>query len=121
VRVERAFAGHGALAANVQRLERVGLSGVGQADALGIPEVFVPAGFGTSIYEPTFKLKDDGSAYEPVAATAPTPLASPLPFNIAFWSGPGEEARVLKVASAYEAATHHRRPPPSLGPVTKNP
>ena len=95
--------------------------GHGYGARLGIPEVFVPAGFATSIYEPTFKLKDDGSAYEPVAAIAPTPLASPLPFNIAFWSGPGEEARVLKVASAYEAATHHRRPPPSLGPVTKNP
>ena len=41
----------------------------------------------------------------------------PLPFNIAFWAGPGDEAVVLKVASAYEAATHHRKPPAGFGPV----
>jgi hypothetical protein len=40
-----------------------------------------------------------------------------LPFNIAFWAAHGEEASVLKVASAYEAATRHRRPPPGFGPV----
>ena len=88
---------------------------------LGIPEVFVPAGFADTIYEPTFELKEDGSEYEGVAGTAPTKLASPLPFNIAFWAGPGEEDAVLKVASAYEAATHHRRAPPALGPVPRNP
>jgi hypothetical protein len=40
-----------------------------------------------------------------------------MPFNIAFWAGPGEEVVVLEVASAYEAATHHRAPPPAFGPV----
>ena len=95
--------------------------GHGYGARLGIPEVFVPAGFATEIYEPTFVLKADGSEYESVAATAPTKLSSPLPFNIAFWAGPGDEAVVLKAASAYEAATHHRRPPPALGPVPRNP
>jgi hypothetical protein len=40
---------------------------------------------------------------------------------MAFWAGPGDEVRVLKVASAYEAATHDRRPPLAFGPVPRNP
>lgn len=95
--------------------------GHGYGARLGVPEVFVPAGFADTIYEPTFALKEDGSGYEAVAGTTPTKLASPLPFNIAFWSGPGEETAVLKVASAYEAATRHRRAPPALGPAPHNP
>ena len=89
--------------------------GHGYGARLGIPEVFVPAGFADTIYEPTFALKADGTEYESVAGTTPTKLESPLPFNIAFWAGPGDEAVVLKVASAYEAATHHRRPPSGTG------
>ena len=95
--------------------------GHGYGARLGIPEVFVPAGFADTIYDATFELKEDGSDYEAVATTEPTKPASPLPFNIAFWAGPGDETRVLKVASAYEAATHHRRAPPALGPVPRNP
>ena len=30
---------------------------------------------------------------------------------------PGSDSDVIKVASAYEAATHHRVPPPSFGPL----
>jgi amidase len=92
-------------------------AGHGYGARLGIPEVFVPAGFADTIYEPTFTLNEDGTEYESVPGTTPTKLASPLPFNIAFWAGPGEEALVLKVASAYEAATHHRKAPPRFGPL----
>jgi hypothetical protein len=53
-----------------------------------------------------------------VPGTTPTKLASPLPFNMAFWAGPGDEAIILNVASAYEAATHHRKAPPGFGAVT---
>ncbi len=95
--------------------------GHGYGALLGIPEVFVPAGFADTIYEPTFKLSEDGTKYESVPGTTATKLASPLPFNIAFWAGPGEEAVVLKVASAYEAATHHRKPAPGFGPLTGEP
>jgi Asp-tRNA(Asn)/Glu-tRNA(Gln) amidotransferase A subunit family amidase len=98
-----------------------GRTGHGYGARLGIPEVFVPAGFADTIYEPTFVLSEDGTDYESVPGTTPTKLASPLPFNIAFWAGPGEEALVLKVASAYEAATHHRKPPAALGPLTGEP
>jgi hypothetical protein len=34
-----------------------------------------------------------------------------------FWSGPGSDAPVIKAGSAYESATHHRKPPPAFGPV----
>jgi Asp-tRNA(Asn)/Glu-tRNA(Gln) amidotransferase A subunit family amidase len=92
-------------------------AGHGYGARLGIPEVFVPAGFATEIYEPTFALKDDGTGYTSTPGTTPTQLAAPLPFNIGFWAGPGDEAVVLKVASAYEAATHHRAPPAGFGPL----
>jgi hypothetical protein len=81
----------------------------------------VPAGFIDTLYEPTFVLSKDGTKYETVAATKPTKLTSPLPYNIAFWAGPGEEATLLKVASAYEAATHHRKPPAGFGPLKGEP
>jgi amidase len=94
-----------------------GGGGFGYGAMLGIPEVFVPAGFADEVYDPKFMLSKDGTKYEGVEATTPTKPASPLPYNIAFWAGPGEEATLLKVGAAYEAATHHRKPPPAFGPV----
>jgi Asp-tRNA(Asn)/Glu-tRNA(Gln) amidotransferase A subunit family amidase len=41
-----------------------------------------------------------------------------MPISMMFWAGPGSDAEVIKVASAYEAATHHRVPPPAFGPVS---
>jgi hypothetical protein len=38
-----------------------------------------------------------------------------------FWAGPGEEPALLKVASAYEAATHHRVAPAGFGPLSSFP
>jgi amidase len=85
---------------------------------LGIPEVFVPAGFAETIYDMRFKLAADGKSYEGEESTTPTTLPGiGLPFNIGFWAEPGQEANLIKVASAYEMATHHRRPPPAFGPV----
>jgi Asp-tRNA(Asn)/Glu-tRNA(Gln) amidotransferase A subunit family amidase len=94
-----------------------GGGGFGYGAMLGIPEVFVPAGFADSIYDLKFVLSKDGTKYEGVEGTEPTKLASPLPYNIAFWAGPGEESTLLKVGSAYEAATHHRKAPPAFGPL----
>jgi Asp-tRNA(Asn)/Glu-tRNA(Gln) amidotransferase A subunit family amidase len=91
--------------------------GFGYGAMLGIPEVFVPAGFATEIYEATFKLSDDGTKYDTVTGVKPTKLTGPLPYNIGFWAGPGEENTLLKVAAAYEAATKHRKPPAGFGPV----
>jgi Asp-tRNA(Asn)/Glu-tRNA(Gln) amidotransferase A subunit family amidase len=89
----------------------------GYGARMGLPEVFVPAGFAAEVYDPTLVLNEDGTEYERTAGATPTKPASPLPFNIGFWAGPGEEPLVLKVASAYEAATHHRKAPPGFGPV----
>jgi Asp-tRNA(Asn)/Glu-tRNA(Gln) amidotransferase A subunit family amidase len=93
-------------------------AGHGFGASLGVPEVFVPAGFSDTIYDPVVKLSDDGTEYRSSPGTTPTKLASPLPFTIDFWAAPGDETVILKVASAYEAATHHRKAPPGFGPVT---
>jgi Asp-tRNA(Asn)/Glu-tRNA(Gln) amidotransferase A subunit family amidase len=93
----------------------------GHGATLGLPEVFVPAGFVDTIYEPSFVLSKDGAEYERVSGAEPKKLAHPLPFNIGFWAGPGEESTILKVASAYEAATQHRKAPPGFGPVRGEP
>lgn len=107
--------------ANEPTVENRSRIGYGYGAALGIPEVFVPAGFADTIYEPQPVLSADGTKYEGVAGTRPTKLGNPLPYNIAFWAEPGQESTLLKVGSAYEAATHHRRAPPMFGPVAGEP
>ena len=86
-------------------------NGFAITDLLGVPEVIVPAGFNDVIYEPTFVLSDDKKSYIQKPGTTPSKLSNPLPISIEYWAGPGDEPVVLKVASAYEAATHHRKPP----------
>jgi Asp-tRNA(Asn)/Glu-tRNA(Gln) amidotransferase A subunit family amidase len=44
-------------------------------------------------------------------------LPRPMPTSMMLWSGPGEEPALIKIASAYEAATKHRVPPPDFGPL----
>ena len=91
------------------------------ADA-GIPEVVVPAGFNRIVYEPKFVLSQNTKSYRNVTGTERTLLEGlGLPISLSFWAGPGEEAMLLKVASAYEAATKHRRPPPLFGPLPGEP
>ncbi|HZF31584.1 MAG TPA: amidase family protein [Gammaproteobacteria bacterium] len=112
-------------------LGRGGAGGGGGADRgpalgygamLGIPEVFVPAGFATSIYDAEFKLAEDGKSYGGEESKTPTKLGGiGLPYNMGFWAEPGQEANLIKVASAYEAATHHRAPPPAFPPVKGEP
>jgi Asp-tRNA(Asn)/Glu-tRNA(Gln) amidotransferase A subunit family amidase len=99
-----------------------GGGGFGYGAMLGIPEVFVPAGFADSIYDFQFALSEDGKTYEGKEGSMPTKLGGiGLPYNIGFWAEPGQEALLLKVGSAYEAATHHRKPPPAFGPVKGEP
>jgi hypothetical protein len=84
--------------------------------------VFVPAGFSNEVYDATFALSADGTKYEGVEGTAATKLGGAgLPFNIAFWAEPGQESNLIKVASAYEAASKHRKAPPGFGPVKGEP
>jgi amidase len=99
-----------------------GGGGFGYGAQLGIPEVFVPAGFADSVYDFEFALSEDAKSYEGKESATPTKLGGiGLPYNIGFWAEPGQEAMLLKVGAAYEAATHHRKPPPAFGPVKGEP
>ena len=40
-----------------------------------------------------------------------------MPISITFFAGQGEEPTLIKVGTAYEAATHHRFAPPMLPPL----
>ena len=96
-------------------------AGFGYGARLGIPEVFVPAGFADSVFDASFVLSQDGTKYEGKLNSEPTRLGGVgLPYNIAFWAEPGQESTLLKVAAAYEAATHHRKPPPGFGPLGRS-
>jgi Asp-tRNA(Asn)/Glu-tRNA(Gln) amidotransferase A subunit family amidase len=93
-------------------------SGYGYGAMLGIPEAFVPAGFSDTVVDARFKLSADGTKYEGEWSGTTTKLGGiGLPYNMAFWAEPGQEANLIKIASAYEAATHHRKAPPGFGPV----
>ena len=77
----------------------------------------MPAGFNQIVYEPAFALSADKTKYEMVTGTVASKLPHPMPVALSFWAGPGDEPVLIKAASAYEAATHHRTPPPAFGPV----
>ncbi len=94
-------------------------NGFAITDLLGVPEVIVPAGFNDVVYEPTFVLSDDKKSYIQKPGTMASKLTKPLPISIQFWAGPGDDSIVLKVASAYEAATHHRKPPADFPALKK--
>jgi Asp-tRNA(Asn)/Glu-tRNA(Gln) amidotransferase A subunit family amidase len=95
-----------------------GGGGFGYGAMLGIPETFVPAGFIDTVYDAKFTLSKDGKKYESVEGKDVTKLGGiGLPYNMGFWAGPGEESTLIKVAAAYEEATHHRKPPPGFPPV----
>ncbi|MFL6578372.1 MAG: amidase, partial [Povalibacter sp.] len=89
-------------------------NGFAITDLLGVPEIIVPAGFSDVVYDPTYVLSDDKKSYVEKPGTTLSKLANPLPLSIQYWAGPGDEPVMLKVASAYEAATHHRKPPPAF-------
>jgi len=65
----------------------------------------VPAGFTTMVYD-----RDANGNLLP-------PKPAKLPVGIDFLGKPFSEPTLFKIASAYEAATHHRVPPPDFGPI----
>lgn len=71
----------------------------------GFPAMTVPAGFTTTVYDRAA----DGSLLPPIAAA--------LPVGIDFLGLPFTEHVLFEIASAYEAATSHRTPPPDFGPL----
>jgi Asp-tRNA(Asn)/Glu-tRNA(Gln) amidotransferase A subunit family amidase len=84
----------------------------------GLTEVLIPAGYVTTVYDPVYGLSADGKRYVSVASDKPTKIPSPgLPFSLVFRAEPGREDILLKIASAYEAASRRRIPPPAFGPL----
>jgi amidase len=84
----------------------------------GLTEVLIPAGYVTTVYDPVYKLTPDGKRYVSQASDQPTTIPAPgLPFSLVFRAEPGKEDVLLKVASAYEAASQRRVPPPNFPPL----
>ena len=84
----------------------------------GLTEALIPAGYVTTVWDPVFALSPDRTRYVPTAADTPTTLPAPgLPFSLVFRAEPGKEDVLLKIASAYEAASKRRIPPPAFGPL----
>ena len=82
----------------------------------GETEVLIPAGYVREAYDATFTLSPDKRRYVATNNNTPTALPAPgLPFSLVFRAEPGAEDRILKVASAYEAASRRRVSPPSFG------
>ena len=85
---------------------------------IGVPEITVPAGFNSVVYEPRFALNASKDAYVAVAnEDTPSTLSHPMPVGISFWAGPGDEGVVIRAAAAYEAATRRRREPQAFAAV----
>jgi amidase len=83
----------------------------------GLTEVLIPAGYVTTVYDPVFTLSADGTRYVSKPSHTPTVLPEPgLPFSLVFRAEPGKEDVLLTVASAYEAASKRRIPPPAFHP-----
>ena len=84
----------------------IGWSLIGQQ---GFPAITVPAGFTTAVWDRVAGGNDGARLVGPVPAS--------LPVGVDFIAPPFGEPLLFRIASAYEAATRHRRPPPDFGPV----
>jgi amidase len=87
----------------------IGYSMIGQQ---GLPAITVPAGFTTEVWD----REREGSGTRLVG-----PIAAALPVGVDFIARPFDEPMLFRIASAYEAATKHRRPPADFGPVAGTP
>lgn len=84
----------------------------------GLTEILIPAGYVTIAYDAVFALSPDRRKYVGAASDKPAAIPAPgLPFSLVFRAEPGKEDIVLKIASAYEAASKRRVPPPAFGPL----
>jgi Asp-tRNA(Asn)/Glu-tRNA(Gln) amidotransferase A subunit family amidase len=84
-----------------------------------IPRIAVPAGLTDVVYEPRYALSPDKADYVAVLppGTRKSALPHPMPISMTFFAGPGDEPALIRIGTVYEAATHHRVPPPAFGPV----
>jgi Asp-tRNA(Asn)/Glu-tRNA(Gln) amidotransferase A subunit family amidase len=83
----------------------------GLLPAQGFPVISVPAGFTTQVFD---RVRDSDA---PGGTRLVGPIPAVLPVGINFLARPFDEAMLLRIASAYEAATKHRVPPRGFGPL----
>jgi len=95
---------------NVNGRAPIGWSLIGQQ---GFPAITVPAGFTTEIWD----RERDGNGGTLLVG----PIKANLPVGVDFIARPFDEAMLFRIASAFEAATRHRKPPPDFGPVPGEP
>lgn len=94
---------------NVNGRSPVGWSLLGQQ---GFPALTVPAGFTTEVWD---------RVREGTGTRLVGPVAAKLPVGIDFMARPFDEPMLFRIASAYEAATKHRTPPPDFKPLAGEP
>lgn len=87
----------------------IGWSFIGQQ---GFPAITVPAGFTTQVFD---RVRDGNST------SLTDPVEAALPVGVDFLARPFDEGLLVRIASAYEAATRHRKPPPEFGPLPGEP
>ncbi|HYT54899.1 MAG TPA: amidase family protein [Verrucomicrobiae bacterium] len=78
---------------------------------MGFPAITVPAGFTTQVFD---RVRD---ANAPGGTRLVGAVPAKLPVGIDFLTMPFGEPMLLRIASAYERATHHRISPPEFGPL----
>jgi amidase len=87
----------------------------------GFPAMTVPAGFTTRVYDRVRVTTQRDTTQRDTAQRDSTRLTGPvparLPVGIDFLGLPFGEPMLLRIASAYEARTRHRVPPPGFGPL----
>jgi Asp-tRNA(Asn)/Glu-tRNA(Gln) amidotransferase A subunit family amidase len=83
----------------------IGWSLIGQQ---GFPVITVPAGFTKNVWDRVA----DGKTTRLVG-----PVPAALPVGVDFIARPFDEPLLFRIASAYEAATKHRKPPADFGAV----
>ena len=88
----------------------IGWSLIGQQ---GFPAITVPAGFTSEVWD---RPRDENGGTKLVG-----PVRAALPVGVDFIARPFGEATLFRIASAFEAATRHRHPPPDFGPLPGEP
>jgi Asp-tRNA(Asn)/Glu-tRNA(Gln) amidotransferase A subunit family amidase len=88
----------------------IGWSLIGQQ---GFPVISVPAGFTTEVWD---RVPDGNNSTRLVG-----PVQARLPVGVDFIARPFNEPLLFRIASAYQAATKHREPPPDFGPLPGEP
>jgi len=78
----------------------------------GFPVITVPAGFTTEVWD---RIADGN------ATRLAGPVAAQIPVGVDFIGRPFDEPLLFRIASAYEAATRNRKPPPEFGPLPGEP